>query len=89
MREERMVVILLILIFLLAIALTGCGNEDRVAGADGINAQPCVVEEMENGVNIECPDSSTFIPYPEDTTTTVIYVCDKPGKRRAWYAVCE
>ena len=44
---------------------SGCGSGgDR--GPAGVDAEPCLIEELEDGTYISCPDSDVFIPYPSD-----------------------
>lgn len=54
------IIIYVILILMLA---SGCGSN----GYNGIDAEPCSVEQLEDGVYISCPDSDVFIPTPSES----------------------
>ena len=43
--------------------LSGCGS-DGSNGGNGADAEPYLVEQLEDGVYISCPDSDAFIPSP-------------------------
>lgn len=51
------VMIIFFSVFVLCL-LSGCGSD----GSNGDDGQPCIVEQLEDGVYISCPDSDTFIP---------------------------
>lgn len=51
-------------IITLAIIMTSCGKIDSIVeikGEDGMDAEACYTDRLDNGVNIICPDSSSFI----------------------------
>ncbi len=64
-----MKLMLMIYVFLLiSVLLTGCGS-DGSNGRPGADAEPCMVEQLDDGVYISCPESDVFIPSDESDET--------------------
>lgn len=62
--------LIIILSMILFFMLSGCGpgrsGPSGSDGRDGVDAQPCLVSELDDGILISCPDTEAFIPYQEE-----------------------
>jgi len=49
---------------LVLVILSGCAGSDGSNGGNGADGEPCLVEQLEDGVYISCADNDVFIPSP-------------------------
>ena len=54
-------VMIIWLAVLICVIITGCGGSD---GSNGVDGEPCIVEQLDDGTYISCADSDAFIPNP-------------------------